>query len=129
MSVIQPCNALKNSLKLPHCVVTRFHSCCNCTLHAASINFTDLCVPSPTYTHTQGHLLSPIISFEIQCKPHIHWCNKLCSSFLAAHSCREAIVHTHRFWITKAGNTQPPTHTLLKQPTLYISSTQHTHRF
>ena len=46
MSVIPPCNALKNSLKLPHCVVTRFHSCCNCTLHAASINFTDLCVPS-----------------------------------------------------------------------------------
>ena len=40
--------------------------------------------------------------------------------------------HTHRFWITKAGNTQPPTHTLLKQPTLYSSSseaTQHTHRF
>ena len=46
MSVIPSCNALKNSLKLSHCVVTRFHSCCNCTLHAASINFTDLCVPS-----------------------------------------------------------------------------------
>ena len=32
----------------------------------------------------------------------------------------------------KAGNTQPPTHLLLKQPKLYISSsetTQHTHRF
>ena len=46
MSVIPPCNALKNSLKLPHCVVTRFHSCWNCTPHAASINFTDLCVSS-----------------------------------------------------------------------------------
>ena len=45
-ATIPPCNASKNSLKLPHCVVTRFHSCCNCTLHAASINFTDLCVPS-----------------------------------------------------------------------------------
>ena len=46
MSMIPPCNVLKNSLNLPRCVVTRFHSYYNCTLHAASINFTDLCVPS-----------------------------------------------------------------------------------
>ena len=41
-------------------------------------------------------------------------------------------MHTHRFWITKAGNTQAHTHILLKQHTLYISSSeaaQHTHRF
>ena len=47
-------------------------------------------------------------------------------------SSSEATQHTHRFWITKVGNTQSPTHILLQQPTLYISSskaTQHTHRF
>ena len=47
-------------------------------------------------------------------------------------SSSEATQHTHRFWITKAGNTQPPTHIPLKQPTLYISSSeaiQHIHRF
>ena len=41
-------------------------------------------------------------------------------------SSSEATQHTHRFWITKVGNTQPPTHTLLKQPTLYISSSEAT---
>ena len=52
-----------------------------------------------------------------------------CESFL---SCSEATQHIHRLWITKAGNTQPPTHLLLKQPKLYIScseATQHIHRF
>ena len=41
-------------------------------------------------------------------------------------------MHTHRFWITKARNTQPPIHILLQQPPLYIScreTTEHTHRF
>ena len=35
-------------------------------------------------------------------------------------SSSEATQHTHRFWITKARNTQPPTHTLVQQRTLYI---------
>ena len=50
------------------------------------------------------------------------------SSLLLCISCSDATQHIHRFWMTKAGNTQPPTHLLLKQPTLYIScseATQH----
>ena len=47
-------------------------------------------------------------------------------------SSSEATQHTHRSWIMKAGNIQPPTHMVAKQPTLYISSneaTQNTLRF
>ena len=35
-------------------------------------------------------------------------------------SSSEATQHTHRSRITKAGNTQPPTQTLVQQRTLYI---------
>ena len=46
------------------------------------------------------------------------------------HSYKEAIVRTHKFWITNTGNTQAPTHILVQLSMLYIScreATEHTH--
>ena len=99
---------------------------------------THLLLKQPTAVHflQRGYSAHPqILDYEGRkhTAPHTFTADSYAVHFfLRCISCSEATQHIHRFWILKAGNTQPPTHLLLKQPTLYIScseATQHIHRF